>query len=190
MTVSAYTLDPSLIYRLQDAWQGEVFGIAMYRAMVEQQQDYFRRWQWAALYQLEVETGAAMRQLLQRHGLPVAELEESKRAGLAEAERIVRLPWKDMMRTFADDLPATIDDYRALELACAFEGQDAAAMRLLEDHEVASLYFAQVEMRGESHDSINPVLALLKEPPRFPESLRLISEQEGPLIGVREAPSL
>jgi hypothetical protein len=169
MTVSAYTLDPGMKSRLQDAWQGEVFGVAMYRAIAEQQQDSFRRWQWVALHQLEVETGIAMRQLLLRHGLRVTELEESKRAGLAEAERIVVLPWHDMMKAFADDLPATIDDYRALERACAFEGQDAAALRLLVDHEVASLDFAQVEMRDESHGSINPVLALLKEPPRFPD---------------------
>lgn len=162
------TLDPSLRSHLQEAWQGEVFGMAMYRAIVEQQQDSIRRWQWQALYQLEVETGSAMRQLLQRHGLPVAELEGSKRAGLAEAERIVQLPWQDMMMAFADDLPATINDYRALELACAFIGKDAAAMRLLVDHEVASHDFAQAEIRGESHGSIEPVLALLKQPPRFP----------------------
>lgn len=139
--------------------------MAMYRAITDQQQDSFRRWQWAALYQLEVETGAAMRQLLIRHGLPVVELEESKRAGLAEAERIARLPWHDMMKAFADDLPATIDDYRALEMACAFEGRDAAAMRLLVEHEVASLNFAQLELRGERHCSINSVLTLLRKPP-------------------------
>jgi hypothetical protein len=167
--VSAYTLDPGIKSRLQDAWQGEVFGMAMYRAIAEQQQDPIRRWQWVALHQLEVETGTAMRQLLLRHGLPVTEFGESKRAGLAEAERIVVLPWQDMMKAFAEDLPATIDDYRALERACTFEGRDAATMRFLVDHEVASLEFAQFEMRGESHGSINPVLTLLKEPPRFPD---------------------
>lgn len=167
MTASLRILDPSLKSRLQDAWQGEVFGKAMYRAIADWQKHPFRRWQWEALYQLEVETGAAMRQLLIRHDLPVAELEESKRAGLAEAERIVLLPWHDMMKAFADDLPATIDDYRALEMACAFEGRDAVAMRLLVEHEVVSLNFAEFELRGERHCSINPVLTLLKRPPHL-----------------------
>lgn len=169
MTASAHTLDPDIKSRLQEAWQGEVFGMAMYSAIADQQPDAFRRWQWMALHQLEVETGAAMRQLLLRYDLPVAELEESKRLGIAEAKRIVALPWQDMMKAFADDLPATIDDYRTLERACAFIGQDAAAMRLLVDHEVASLEFSQLEMRGESHNSIKPVLALLKEPPGLPD---------------------
>lgn len=168
MTISAHTLDPGIKARLQDAWQGEVFGIAMYRAITEQQQGSVRRWKWAVLHQLEVETGTAMKQLLLRRGFIATELEESKRAGLAEAERIAALSWYDLMKAFADDLLATIDEYRALERACAFEGCDAAAMRLLVDHEVASLDFAQAEMRGESHGSIKPVLALLKEPPRFP----------------------
>jgi ATP-dependent helicase/DNAse subunit B len=168
MIVSAHLLGPDVKSRLQDAWQGEVFGMAMYRSIAEQQKDSFRQWQWTALHQLEIETGAEMRQLLLRHGLSVTELEESRRAGLAEAARIVVLPWLEMMKEFADDLPATIDDYRTLERACALEGRDAETMRLLVDHEVASLDFAQVEMRGDSQNSINPVLALLKEPPRFP----------------------
>lgn len=168
MTVSAHLLGPDIRSRLQDAWQGEIFGMAMYRSIAEQQKEPFRQWQWTALHQLEIETGAEMRQLLLRHGLSVTGLEDSRRAGLAEAARIVVLPWLEMMKEFADDLPATIDDYRALESACAFEGRDAETMRLLVEHEVASLNFAQVEMRGESQNSINPVLALLKEPPRFP----------------------
>lgn len=172
MTAAPYILGSDIKSRLQDAWQGEVFGMVMYRVIAEQQQDSFRRWQWAALRQLEFETGEAMRQLLLRHGLPVTEYEESRRAGLTEAARIVTLPWHDMMEAFADDLPAAIDDYRALERACAFEDLDAAAMRLLVDHEVASLDFAQLEMRGESRVSINPVLSLLKEPPRFPDDAR------------------
>lgn len=169
MTVSVHNLDPEIKRRLQDAWQGEVFGMAMYSAIADRQPDAFRRWQWMALHQLEVETGAAMRQLLLRYDLPVAELEESKRLGIAEAMRIVALPWQDMMKAFADDLPATIDDYQTLERACAFVGQDAAAMRLLVDHEVASLEFSQLEMRGDSNKSIKPVLALLKEPPGLPD---------------------
>lgn len=167
MTAVAHVLASDIKSRLQEAWQGEVFGMAMYRALAERQQDSFRRWQWAVLHQLEIETGSAMRQLLLRHGLSVMKSEESMRAGLAEAERIVMLPWQDMMEAFADDLPATIQDYRALERACAFEGQDAAAMRLLVDHEVASLKFAQLEMRGESCVSINSVLLLLEKPPRL-----------------------
>ena len=143
--------------------------MAMYRAIAEQQQDSFRRWQWSVLHQLEVETGTAMRQLLLRHGLPVMESEESVRAGLAEADRIVALPWLDMMEAFADDLPATIDNYRALERSFAFDDLDASALRFLVDHEVASLEFAQLEMRGESRVSVNPVLSLLREPPRFPD---------------------
>jgi len=168
MTASAHTLRPDVSSRLQDAWQGEIFGMAMYRAIADQQQGAFRRWQWTALLQLEIETGEEMRQLLLRHGLSVTELDESRRAGLAEAARIVILPWHKMMNEFADDLPATVDDYRALERTCSFEGRDAEVMHLLVNHEVASLEFAQAEMLGESQHSINPVLSLLKDPPRFP----------------------
>jgi hypothetical protein len=168
MSVSAAQLAPELASRLQEAWQGEVFGKAMYGALTQRQTDPYRRWQWQALTQLETETGEAMRQLLSRHDCPTEEWDESARAGLAEAQRIGSMPWPEMIAAFANDLPEIITSYQQLERDCAFRGADADAMRLLVDHEVVSLAFAAAELRGESKSSIAPVLALLKEPPRFP----------------------
>jgi hypothetical protein len=106
-----------------------------------------------------------MRQLLLRHGGNTVEDAASRQAGEAEARRISGLPWLEMMDAFADDLPATVDEYEKLERDCAFEGEDARAVRLLVEHEVVSLAFARCELDRNSRTSIEPVLALLKAPP-------------------------
>ena len=168
MSVSKSTLSPGLVARLKEAWQGEVFGKAMYAAVARSQTDPFRRWQWQVLHQLEVETGDAIRQLLLRHGCNANEDDASIRAGEAEAARTSGLPWHEMMESFESDLPDIIKEYEELERDCAFTGEDAAALRLLVDHEVVSLAFARTEMSGDSASSLAPVLSLLKTVPARP----------------------
>ena len=161
-------MKPQTLNAIERAYQGEVFGIAMYSMMAQAQQDSFRRWQWQCLVQLEVETKAATAALLARHGIDVIDDQREAEAGEAEAHRIMHLPWTAMIREFASDLPELVSEYAAIEVQAGLQGEDGAVQRRLTQHEKVTLAFCEAELAGGSACSIDPVLAMLETPPARP----------------------
>jgi hypothetical protein len=158
-------VSPSALSRIELAFQGEVFGLAMYAAMAEAQTDPVRRWKWQVLTQLETETKAHMAGLLQRLGGNTVEQEQSRQDGIREARAIIGLPWPEMIKAFMADLPGLIDDYADLERQAALAGEDAAVLSRLTRHEVVTLEFCERELAGCGAHSADPVLAMLEAPP-------------------------
>lgn len=157
-------VSPEILARIEEAYQGEVFGLAMYAAMADAQTDPVRRWKWQVLTQLEAETKAHTAGLLQRLGGDNAEQEQSRQDGLRDARAIIGLPWLEMIEAFMADLPGLIDDYADLERQAALAGEDAAALSRLTRHEVVTLEFCERELAGDSAHAADPVLAMLEAP--------------------------
>ena len=159
---------PVTLKAIERAYQGEVFGVAMYSALAAAQHDPFRRWQWQCLVQLEVETKAATAALLARLGGNTADNPSEVQAGEAEARRIMDLPWSDMIREFAFDLPDLVAEYAAVEADAGLHGEGVAVLNRLTRHEVVTLQFCEAELAGDSASSIEPVIAMLDNPPARP----------------------
>ena len=140
------TINQTILQHIEAAFQGEVWGIASYRAMMEGQSDPVRRWKWAVLTQLEVETRAAMFDLLRTLGGDTQDREASRQAGLIEAERLLQMDWLTMISAFSADLPGLIAEYSALEKAAQPHIGEATALRKLVQHEKATLAFCEAEL--------------------------------------------
>jgi hypothetical protein len=161
-------VSPEILARIEEAYQGEVFGLAMYAAIADAQADPVRRWKWQVLTQLEAETKAQIAGLLERLGGDTREQEHSRRNGLKEARAINRLPWLDMIEAFKADLPSLVEDYANLQRQAALLGDDARVLIRLTHHEVVTLEFCERELAGDSESSTDPVLAMLDDRPAFP----------------------
>jgi len=157
-----------ILARIEEAYQGELFGLAMYAAMADAQTDPVRRWKWQVLTQLEIETKAHTANLLERLGGDTAEQEKPWQEGLREARAIIGLPWLEMIEAFMADLPGLVDDYADLERQAAFTGEDAEVLSRLTQHEVVTLAFCERELAGDGDHSVEPVLAMLEAPPARP----------------------
>lgn len=158
-----------VIEELLAAYQGEVFGMAMYRSVADAQTDEWRRWQWECLHRLEVEVHDDLADLLRRRGVdPVPDPVEHA-AGRREAERIVGLPWTELLDEFAADLPQLIETYGALAESPALTAAERAVLRRVTEHEVAALDYCLAERSGVVPDaSIGAVVSMLREAPAPP----------------------
>ena len=162
------TTEVGLLDALLDAYQGEVFGVAMYRRVTESLKDPWQRWQWECLTRVEIELRDELAAVLLRLGHTAIPDEGEHAAGLAEAERIVGLPWLEMLHEFTYDLPPLVARYSAIavnhESAVEVAGCREVLDRLVR-HEVASIEFHHAELAGRAPiDGIGPVVALLAGP--------------------------
>ncbi|MGA0298713.1 MAG: hypothetical protein ACO3OI_06490 [Ilumatobacteraceae bacterium] len=162
------TTEVGLLDALLDAYQGEIFGVAMYRRVTESLDDPWQRWQWECLTRVEVELRDELAAALVRLGHTAIPDEGEHAAGLAEAERIVGLPWLEMLHEFTCDLPPLVERYSAIavdhESAVDVVGCREVLDRLVR-HEVASIEFHRGELAGRAPiDSIGPVVDLLTGP--------------------------
>ena len=161
-------VSPEILARIEEAYQGEVFGLAMYAALADAQSDPVRHWKWQVLTRLEFETKAHMAGLLERLGGDITEKEQSRQDGLKEADAISGLPWLAMIEAFMADLPGLVEDYADLEQQAGLSGPDASVLCRLTQHEAVTLEFCERELAGDGARSIDPVLAMLEAPPAPP----------------------
>lgn len=162
------TTEVGLLDALLDAYQGEVLGVAMYRRITESLDDPWQRWQWECLTRVEIELRDELAAALLRLGHTAIPDDGEHAAGLAEAERIVGLPWLEMLHEFTYDLPPLVERYSAIavnhESTVDLVGCREVLDRLVR-HEVASIEFHHAELAGRAPiDSIGPVVALLAGP--------------------------
>ncbi len=161
-------VDPGSLAAIERAFQGEVFGVAMYSSMAEAQTDPFRRWQWHCLLQLEIETKATTAELLEQLGGNTLEDPHETAKGHDEARRIMHMAWADMIREFASDLPELVQEYAEMEAQAGLSGANGDVLRRLTLHEEATLAFCEAELAGQSGSAIDPVIAMLESPPARP----------------------
>jgi hypothetical protein len=145
--------------QVEAAYQGEVYGEAMYSAIAASMTDPVQAGKWHTLVELETRVKAVMRDVVARLGGDTTELESSGLRGHADAQKYIGLPWNELMSVFSSELDPVIAEYAALEKGCPPE--DAPALRALTEHEVVAKAFCEREMSGQVDSSIEPVTSFL-----------------------------
>jgi len=146
------------------AYQGEVAGEAMYRAAAEAATEPNRSYKFRALEQLELETKEKLRVVLERVGGSSEETAALGEAGEKLAESLFAGPdWRAAMRRYAGMIEPYVKEFELLEAEAP--AHDADVMAYLVAHERAQVTFAKREADGDATSSIDPVLALLSDPP-------------------------
>jgi hypothetical protein len=146
---------------LEEAYQGEVFGLAFYSGLAQtfSLPDHAAKWQ--AMARLEVLTGAVLRPVLARHGISTEPSDVEIKRGLAEIERHAKMTWPQLMQLFSDELDVDIAEYS--KLRSLGNAQDDEALRMLLDHELVAKEFCELELAGHGDRAIAPVLNLIAE---------------------------
>lgn len=145
--------------RVERAYQGEVYGEALYRGIADVLDDPGRAEKWRVLAELEVVTKARMRDLVAKLGGDPAESEAFRQKGVNNVQKYVSLPWADFMALYSQELVPVIARYGELETLCAPE--DAQTLRFLTEHEVVTKAFCDLELDGRPDISIEPTVALI-----------------------------
>src|SRR5262249_9354373 len=137
-------------------YQGEVLGEAFFAACVALESDAERRRKWATLLQLESETKARLRPFLVRLGLSGAPDDVSAR--IAElTQGFASKPWRQHMEDIVQITDFYLQKFRVIEAAAAADERDMA--RAMVAHETALHRFAEMELAGQSADSLRAVEA-------------------------------
>jgi hypothetical protein len=148
---------------LQEFYQGEILGEAMFDAMLKSASDELERYKIALMLQLETETKARLRPHLAAQGLPLEEDPQMRPRGEHEARELERAAWGEKMGALAHSLSQTwLPRYR--ELTATLPPSLRAVGESMVAHEQALLEMAQREVAGDSERSDEPVRKLLVNP--------------------------
>jgi len=147
---------------LEESFQGEVYGEALFRTMAERCMDPEQAQKLRALEQLERETKEALRPAVREAGLPAED--DPKRIALGEklGAKLAETPWGELMQSFQAPIEKFTQTFeRAEDLAPL--GKEALSKRVTA-HERAICGFVERELAGAS-DSLAPLRAVLEKPP-------------------------
>lgn len=147
------------VSKVERAYQGEVYGEALYLGLADVLDDPVRSEKWRALAELEVVTKARMRDLVAKLGGDTRESDVFRQKGIDHVKKYANLPWDAFMALYSKELEPVIKRYAELEQRCAPE--DAAVLRFLTEHEVVTKAFCDLELAGRPDISIDPTRALI-----------------------------
>jgi hypothetical protein len=155
---------------LQEFYQGEILGEAMFDAMLQSARSDSERYKIALMLQLETETKARLRPYLAAQGLPLQEDPQMRPRGEQFARELARATWTEKMQALEQSISRTwLPRYR--ELTATLPPPLRAIGQSMVAHEQALLDMARRELAGQSHLADQPVRDLLAHPlPRPPES--------------------
>jgi len=153
--------------RIEEAFQGEVLGEAMFQAMAGAMEDPERRYQMRVLEQLEIETKELLRAHVKRLGGDATESASARETGIAQAATLAAMSWAKFIHIFRREVAKFV--VRFEEFENSGRTADLQMLAALTAHERALQAFSERESSGSgsSADSLEPVLKLLKVvPPR------------------------
>lgn len=108
--------------------------------------------------EIERVTEAAIAPVARRHGLPDTPRDALRAEGAAEAQAVSTMGWHGFLDHVIADYPAYVAEFT--DLRDRAEGNDAAVLQTLVDHEQALLDFARAE-RDAAPDSFAPLYRYL-----------------------------
>jgi hypothetical protein len=148
---------------LEERFQGEVYGEAIFRVMAERCADPANARKLRVLEQLERETKEILRPAVREVGLPGVESEEQIRAGVELGAKLAPVPWAMLMVGLKKELEGFVALFEKSE-ALAPPGAEAL-FRHITDHERALLEFVVREIEGKPpEESLAPIVAILRVP--------------------------
>jgi hypothetical protein len=179
------TQSPGNLAALQEFYQGEILGEAMFDAMLKSARNDSERYKIALMLQLETETKARLRPHLAAQGLALQEDPQMRPRGEQEARELERATWSEKMGALAQSLRQTwLPRYR--ELTATLPPPLRAVGESMVAHEQALLLMAQREVAGDSQRSDEPVRKLLINPLPRPARSHSAGEEPGRLPSAAE----
>jgi hypothetical protein len=146
---------------IRELYESEIFGEAVFAALVPRAKSARDAYHLGTLLQLETETKARLRPFLFRHGVPLDETMDLAAVELAVAGYDA-LPWPEFM---AANLPVVQDFLARFEQIVALgPDDDRAVLESMVRHERAILRWATAEADGPRDDSLADVVAELQYP--------------------------
>ena len=146
---------------LEQRFQGEVFGEALFRTMANLSDDPARAQKFRVLEQLERETKEFLLSALREAGGSGEEHCERINQGQALGGALANVPWSELMRGFQEEFRRFADEFASAE-TLAPAGKESV-LRHVTIHERALLDFATRELEGSAiGDSLQSVLALFR----------------------------
>lgn len=156
-TLMSKYLDTLLLY-----YEEEIMGEAYFCGLADHFDGPGEREKLTLLAEVERHAAAALRPLLQKHGLVPRTDEELKQTEWESIEQHGAWSWAELMKYMSVRYPLYMDDFEELEKMAPEE--DLPPLKFLTAHEVAAIEFAQKEVAGES-DSVEPLRRYLDSPP-------------------------
>ena len=148
---------------VEELYQGEVFGEALFDRMLRDVDDARERHVVASLLQLETETKALLRPVVAARGLPIDEDGDQRTRGVATAAGMADLTWLDKVQL----LQAGIRDHylpRYQRIAAEAGPEDREVTALMVRHEAALLEVVTREAAGDIATSLAPLDEHLRHP--------------------------
>jgi hypothetical protein len=154
--------------QIEQAFQGEVTGEAMFHELAERVQDPEHRYKMRVLERLEIETKELIRPLAERLLGHIVESPTAHATGIAQATALAEMPWEKFMHVFRREVAKFVARFEVLEKAAP--ARDAKILTALTAHERALQSFSEHECSDTNANSLEPVINLLKVvPPRIHE---------------------
>jgi hypothetical protein len=141
-----------------ELYDGEIIGEGLFSTLLGQCPAE-KRHGMGLLLQLESEAKVKLRPMLLRLGLPIAESEAMRKAGVEFAGKLREMDWADGMRMVAELSRPYLERYKVL--AEAAEPADREMTGFMVAHEQAVVDFAELEAAGDSAAAAAAVMRLL-----------------------------
>ncbi len=140
----------------------EVMGEAYFRELRQHFERDDQRDKLDLLSRVERVAAESIRPLIERYRLVPRPGPELAAAGLAWIGRHKTFDWRDFVADMAERYPQYLLDFEALERMAPDE--DRPAIRILNEHEVAAIEFARMELAGNP-DSAAPLVRYIDAGP-------------------------
>lgn len=141
------------------AYQGEVYGEAMFHEASRAATHEGARAKWALLQRLEHRVRGELEPIVRALGVDASPDPARVASGIRDGAALGRAPWSKAMEVSLAVLEPAIERFRTLLGAARREHVDA--LQLLLDHEVALHDFAARELRGGAESSLEPIQRIL-----------------------------
>ena len=146
---------------IRDLYESEIFGEAIFLALVAIARNPREKYQFATLLQLETETKARLRPFLFRHGISLDETMDLAGVAVA-AEGYQALSWPEFAAANIPVVQGFLSRFEAiLELGPT---ADRKTLQSMVDHEASILKWATMESDGITNGSLDDVIAQLQYP--------------------------
>jgi hypothetical protein len=155
---SADDEQPEFERRLLRAFEGEVFGEALFSELARTSSVPAEGEALAVLAVLEARMASALARMLQRFGLAAPDAMAGRRRGVEAARAFANRPWSAFLAKFEEGTQRALVGYERLRQAAP--NADDPVLVALTDHELALRHFAEQSLRGDS-DALDPVLAVI-----------------------------
>ena len=139
-------------------FEEEIMGEAYFYGLAEKFPEEHQQQKMVLLAKVERHAAEAVKPLLEKHNLKARPDSELHKLGKMDIDKSFQMGWGGYIDYIVERFPKYMPEFHALE-AMAPE-DDIAELKILTDHEVAAIQFANLEKTGNP-DSIKPLLAYL-----------------------------